>query len=101
MRLIDSDAYQRKLEEMLKDGRYEVIRYDWETGYWIHYKSVEDIIKDFSTIEAEPIKHGHVIMRPDAYDCCSVCGWEIYCKQNYCDNCGAKMDEEAERDDNE
>jgi hypothetical protein len=53
------------------------------------------------TIEAEPIRHGHWETRHgfSMLQKCSVCGYEyndlIEC-DNYCGNCGAKMDEVTE-----
>lgn len=67
------------------------------------------IINNTSTIEAEPIRHGHWIhvldSEPYTEYVCSVCGtkasdfiggtemWYCLLKPNYCPNCGAKMDE--------
>lgn len=56
------------------------------------------------TIEAEPIKHGQWIYDDEAYPGgnpyghydCDQCGESVPHKTDYCPNCGAKMDKEAE-----
>lgn len=49
---------------------------------------------------ADTVKHGHYIINDDGDSRCSLCG-ETYldCTQNYCPNCGARMDEPKERED--
>ena len=67
-------------------------------------------VKDAPAIDAEPVRHGRWIdmQEDDATEGvwrCSVCGFDGYfdimtpkeCGENYCHNCGAKMD----GDDNE
>lgn len=58
-------------------------------------KDFDTIIDLQPTIEAEPIKHGRWIDRgymKVGFNC-SVCGaYVISGKENYCPNCGAKMD---------
>lgn len=75
--------------------------------------AVEHYPSEWEEIEAEmrklPVveerKHGHwnEINPPDEQNNfiqCSVCGskFGLYHKDNYCQNCGAKMDEEAKND---
>lgn len=48
----------------------------------------------FEHADAEPVKHGYWIVVDDPCSLmwrCSVCG-ETCCYDNYCGNCGAKMD---------
>lgn len=58
-------------------------------------------ITNAPTIEAEPIRHGHWIMKPNGYGTCSncnKCSLDIMggVHSNFCPNCGAKMDEVSE-----
>ena len=93
MRLIDADALQRhKQLEAFGNGQYE----DVEVVYG-------NDIDNAPTIEAEPVKHGWWVR--DGIDKwrCSVCGvgdnyayaWDgggAKLQDNYCPNCGAKME---------
>ena len=64
-------------------------------------------IARFPTVEAEPIRHGHWIMCDEQYNAyeCSIChdAWAVEegspseNNMHYCQNCGSKMDEEAEK----
>ncbi|MBQ0088757.1 MAG: hypothetical protein KBT27_05455, partial [Prevotellaceae bacterium] len=60
--------------------------------------------KNLPTVDAEPVKHGHWAEEPlacngDSIIRCSACnramiiGKQIGMVDNYCPNCGAKMDE--------
>ena len=69
-------------------------------------------IADLKPVDAVPVVHGHWIVRTvwhggigDIYSKCSVCGFETRGEphtrgdrrgSNYCEDCGAKMDEEEE-----
>lgn len=104
MRLIDADALMNQYE-----------RIDWhsvsksgglmrgatsEDNPVIHYYDGEKVIEDAPTIEAEPIRHGQWVnkevdeIRCHVYGNCSVCH-ERKRIDNYCPNCGAKMDKEG------
>ena len=88
MRLIDADAL---IEEALTEGAY---------GY-VDAKQIADA----PTIDAVPVRHGHWIYHPDdlfpndSTQECSYCHEEesltLY-NDNYCPNCGTKMDEVSE-----
>ena len=83
MRLIDADALLQR-----------AVAHGWSTPKWVS----NIVIEDAPTIEAEPIKHGRwETTRPDApmfgFYYCSECGRRRTSPQdNYCPNCGAKMD---------
>ena len=87
MRLIDADAL---IKEACTEGAY---------GY-VDAKQISDA----PTIDAAPVRHGHWIYHPDdlfpndSTQECSYCHAEesltLY-NENYCPNCGARMDEEA------
>lgn len=50
------------------------------------------------TVDAAPVVHGRWIDIPDKPEwdqkACSVCGDYFCCQNNFCPNCGAKMDGE-------
>lgn len=82
-----------------------MMEYD-ETGCGVHAIVVRaDDIENAPAVDAEPVRHGKWIDKlSDCYwpgdKICSECGAEYsFCKvQNYCPNCGARMDtKEAEK----
>ena len=56
---------------------------------------IEEFLTTASTVEAEPVKHAHVITDDDGNMWCSNCG-SSNCFDNYCGYCGAKIDEVKE-----
>lgn len=91
MRLIDADKLMEK----------SYCAYIMDNCYDNCYlrECVVDVadIKVAPTIEAEPVRHGHweeSCNELDKYcsECKEVCG-TIYERENYCPNCGAKMEE--------
>lgn len=70
------------------------------------YKSMEQTVNKLTKaiVDAEPVRHGHWITQYDdlfpmeSTIECSICGekeWMMtIINQNYCPNCGARMDEE-------
>ena len=52
------------------------------------------------TEDVAPVRHGHwVSINEYPYEKCSICGEThdtVRCLDNYCPNCGAKMDEEVD-----
>lgn len=70
------------------------------------------LIWNAPTVDADPVRHGHWILKEDYLARCSNCGhqtferkvvdcwadqyWDRFEMPRYCSNCGAKMDEEAE-----
>ena len=85
MRLIDADEYKKRI------SRYPTIKA-------IAFKELRYV----KTIDAEPVRHGHWIMKPNGYGTCSncqKCSLDIMggVDSNYCPNCGAKMDEEEQK----
>lgn len=87
MRLIDAD---KLLEELKKDEPFNWTDSAEEIQEVNDYKRIIHLIESQSTID--PVVHGH--WNPNGkWVNCSVCG-VINCKQKYCGECGAKMDEE-------
>ena len=88
MRLIDADAYLKK-----------VCTYN-ETGCG-NCKLQTKCPVDEPTMDAVPVRHAHWIFDPkDAIEMmftlpkCSECGAESADGGNYCSNCGARMDKD-------
>lgn len=65
-------------------------------------KTVEMVVEDTPTADVVELKHGYWKTVPmfDEPDCdylsfeCSCCGNLDVCEENYCSDCGAKMDGE-------
>ena len=60
-------------------------------------------IDNQTAADVAPVKHGHWEEIRDAYGqlegwMCKKCGREMKAKENYCPNCGAKMDDEKRSD---
>lgn len=60
--------------------------------------SIAEAIHDLPAVDAAPVVHGKwmdILDKPDwDQKMCSVCGDYFCCQNNYCPNCGAKMDSE-------
>ena len=90
MRLIDADELKNKIPEVSADifencGRCKLF----------DDVQIKDLINFMPTIEAEPIKHAHMLTDEDGNIECSNCG-SGECWGNYCMSCGARMDEVEE-----
>ena len=98
MKLINADAlcaYLNEWSRKLHAGVYhnDAIIMDVLT-------SVFEYIANMPTVDAEPVRHGRWIFDNGVDHCykCSECKGAKpphYIADNYCPNCGAKMDEEA------
>ncbi len=98
MRLIDADNLENVVLQLNKEG-WAITR--------VEYKHLDNVIFEFPTIDAAPVRHGRWIGTEydgyadgfpvyDAYEC-SVCGTEYDTDDgeityNYCPHCGARMD---------
>lgn len=60
-----------------------------------------DIVDELPAVDAVSVVHGRWIDIPDKSEwdqkMCSVCGDYFCCQNNYCPNCGAKMDGEVSK----
>lgn len=84
-RLIDADALKN---DILKSA----VMID-DRGIQTGYEIAIELIKRQPTIDAEPVCHGKWTVTP-IYIKCSECGESfMLIPQNYCPNCGARMDE--------
>ena len=96
-RLIDADALLKS--EIRRCGRVPTIG----TGY-INEKNFEDILAETTTVDAVEVVHGYWVSdKADILFHCSVCETQISTdwdyddlSWNYCPNCGAKMDGDAD-----
>lgn len=52
------------------------------------------LIEEAPAVEVAPVRHGRYIpdMNYQAIGNCSLCNADLKCFDNYCPNCGAKMD---------
>lgn len=80
---IDVDELIRKINE------HECYSYDPEVS------RICELINDAPILDVEPVRHGRWIKHYECCDAfvCSECGTPSIVTQNYCCNCGAKMDE--------
>lgn len=83
MRLIDADEFKAQ--------------HDWLLHCDFPYlteATLEELIDDAPTVDAVPVRHGRWKVAP-VYIKCSECGESfMLMPQNYCPNCGARMDGE-------
>lgn len=110
MRLIDADALIEAIDAMLKENIHQgakVSGCNQSSRNLFHYgcglTTAKEMLLSASTIDAVPVVHGKWITTSDYPDMliCSECGymedmWWADNGTNYCPNCGAKMDKEAE-----
>ena len=104
MRLIDADALldevmDRYCEECdkrkgIKNGKFRII---YEIGdapcRACEIDDMKTELEDAPTID--PVKHGRWIEHGKNDNRCSLCGWGVWVNtNNFCPNCGAKMDGE-------
>lgn len=90
-RPIDADDLDNVVLRLNEEGR-AITRND--------YKTVDSILLEFPTIEAEPVRRGRWIETDSEEPCfyyCSECKTEADDETRYCPNCGAKMDGGEER----
>ena len=91
-----------------------LIKKAYRSGMWNRSTQAFDLfvvdaedVEDAPTIDAEPVRHGRwELIEEQQWNCefmilvaykCSECGKEIVPnKENYCPNCGAKMDVEVQ-----
>lgn len=86
--------YKYEDEDEKKNGLDIIRRSDVQNGFGIAHKVVVDALEE----DVVPVIHAHWIEHPEySIVCnCSNCGVSVRgtTGENYCFNCGAKMDEE-------
>lgn len=95
MRLVDLDKFP------LLPNKLEGHLTEYERGYL----DAQSNLNALPNVDAEPVRHGHWIIHvdelspADSTQECSACHGEEWLgikHENYCPNCGAKMDEVSE-----
>ena len=101
MRLIDADALRGPL--MAFDSKVLDIIDNAPTIDYFEDMSIEQLMDEcFNRGQRKAIKHGRWVeaTREDpCYYVCSICGKMIDIEENYCPNCGTRMDEEVDYED--
>lgn len=105
MELIDREELLRKLDKMIEFERRQVLL----THAWNTLLCAKEAVLECKVVDAEPVKHGKWNKRTTIAYCrngifidydeylCSECQRVTEIKENYCSNCGAKMDLEGEQ----
>ena len=100
MRLIDADKLMKAMYHRAFETDGDTM---WQSGCWVRYRAIEQVVKEQPTVEPERKKGEWQIT--DAYPhnvYCSVCHkrfaqtqWAIWedgtLPRNFCSNCGADM----------
>ena len=103
MRLIDADALRKAMYHRAFETDGDTM---WQSGCWVRYKAMEQVVKEQPTVEAEPVRHGYWQIT-EAYPhnvYCSECHtkfaqthWAVWedgsLPRYYCPHCGARMSE--------
>lgn len=98
VRLIDANALKSKMTVSALGGHKRIF--------------VCGVIDDAPTVDAQPVKHGHWVelpkaLNPNELPCqCSNCKHVVsfyygYPKSKFCDECSAKMDGDADGNEND
>lgn len=109
-----ADLYNEiaRLEEMARDTYLDT---PWDSPAHIRYQTqlyertdLKHLIADFPVADVAEVRHGEWVgLEYDGYANgnpvynlweCSECGEEVKCKDNYCPNCGARMDKGDEHE---
>lgn len=88
MRLIDANEFEKTIDKCVRYGNTALI-----DKYEVLHK-----LRDTSTIDVEPVRHGKWLRHRESLVYvteCSVCGHKYYnpvlqSPGNYCSNCGSK-----------
>lgn len=107
MRLIDADLFVAEIKKRItnaiqwgKNATKEEIKIRAEQAV-ATFSEASLTARKMPTVDAEPVRHGRWEVvdgaEPRRYGC-SVCKKLSWTEDNYCPNCGAKMDEVGEDD---
>lgn len=92
MRPIDADALRAQMYHEAFETDTDMQR--WDGGCWIRYKIFENAIDNAPTIEPPRMRGTWIPTEPDepCFYRCSLCRCLNDEKDNFCKNCGAKME---------
>ena len=99
MRLIDADALVENIKSEINKKTKVILLADYNDYYCSGMRNAIRLVKRLPI--QDPVKHGHWIVYPTlvSFLRCSQChngvGWHNDKKPNYCPNCGARMDGDA------
>ena len=99
--LIDRDALHDSLwhafgesDEYIDQGMAK-----WDSGLWIRFRAIEEVLAKQPLVYAEPIKRGYWVRNANGDASCSVCeklpplrNDGTFCTSLYCPRCGARME---------
>ena len=92
-RAIDADDLMKAMYHRAFEADGDTM---WQSGCWMRYKAIEQVVKGQPTIEPER-KTGKWIDKSGgiegAWNYCSVCGEQAIDLFDFCPNCGADMRE--------
>lgn len=98
-RLIDADALMKAMYHRAFETDGDTM---WQSGCWVRYRAIEQVIKEQPTIEPER-KKGKWLHKSKQlaalntawwYEC-SICGYHAFngMRTDFCPNCGAEISE--------
>lgn len=94
MRLIDADACPALFDDEFKKTKRLIFDGEKHLDNLAEgFMEAHNVIRLMPTVDATPVVHAHVVVNWLG-DChCSNCGKSIDCTSNYCNWCGAILDE--------
>lgn len=91
--------YEPRLLRPVRNHPYSVwcneceLAFGWDSDYGGQFDTKEEAAAAWNA-RADTVKCGHYVTNDDGDSSCSVCGDTLLdCTQNYCPNCGARMNE--------
>ena len=96
MRLIDADSLMEAMYHRAFETDDDTM---WQSGCWVRYRAIEQVVNEQPTVDAQPVRRGEWIEDVAYYDedgcpCvitrCNQCG-EPNPVSKFCPHCGAFM----------
>lgn len=89
-RAIDADALMKAMYHRTFETDGDTM---WQSGCWIRYRAVEQVIKESPSVTPKQ-KTGMAVFKSDGekgFWVCNQCGERVHTWEKYCSECGAKM----------